>query len=127
MSVGIGDRATHRGQSIVVFAEASFLGERRWYVRWREGEAFTGWSSEIALESALSDLSTPSWEIGDTVRVGYAPYHRSGTVTDILSMGTGRPLYEVTFPDDPDRYNQDGLGFMQHVHSVVVGAEVLDV
>ena len=126
MSVLIGDRATYRGETVVVIGPATFLDQRRWHVRYRNGESFTGWSSEVAPESALADVSTPSFEVGDEVQVGFAPYRRKGTVSAIESGA--RTLYEVTFAEDDDRYETEGgVRFIQHEHTVTVGAEFLDI
>jgi hypothetical protein len=73
----------------------------------------------------LSGLSTPSWEIGAEVRVGWAPYRRKGTVTAIFSEE--RPFYEITFAEDDDRYETEGgVRFKQHEHTSVVGAESIE-
>ena len=126
MSVKIGDRATFMGESGLLMGEASFLNERRWHFRYRNGKARTGWSTMIAEESALSNLTTPSWDVGDTVRVGFTPNRRKGSVTAI-AQEAGRAIYTVTYPEDRNRFETaEGTRWIQDAHDVVVGAEYLD-
>jgi len=123
MSVTIGDRATYMGETGIIVLAAPFLDEPRWLFRYRNGKARTGWSALIAAESALSDVTTPTWDVGDSVRVGFTPNRRKGTVTAITQEG-GRAIYEVTFPAE-DQKTEDGTKWIQEANTSLVGAEFL--
>lgn len=125
MSVQVGDRATYRGESVIVFAPAPFLGEPRWMVRYRNGEARTGWTHEVARESDLADRSRPSWEVGDSVRVGWTPYRRSATVTAVTTDAAGRALYTLTLPEKKER-TPGGTRWLREAYEVTIGAEHID-
>lgn len=124
MSVKIGDRATFKGEAGIITGEASFLDNRRWHFRYRNGKAPTGWSTMVADESALTSVTTPTWEIGDSVRVGFTPIRKTGEVTAITTVG-GRAIYEVTFPDKKQE-TDEGTRWLQDAHSSLVGAEFVD-
>jgi hypothetical protein len=103
MSVQKGDRGTYRGRPIIVLVETSFLKERRWVVKSRDGSVRSGWRQEVALESMITGVTTPSWEIGDSVKVGWHPHARKGTVSAIGTDEAGQILYTVDFPEDDTR------------------------
>jgi len=125
MSVQIGDRASYRGESVIVIAPAPFLAEERWTVRYRNGEAHTGWSREIAPASALTSRTRPTWEVGDSVRVGWTPFRESGTVTAVSTGDDGRARYTVTIPEDTER-TPEGTRFVKEAYDLVLGAEHID-
>ena len=128
MSVKTGDRATFRGESGIVMGPAPFLGENRWFFRYRNGEADTGWSMEIAPESGLSAVTTPTFTVGQSVKVGFAPPgRRKATVTAITQEG-GRAIYEVEYPEDDQTYETEGgVHWIVDAHGGLVGAEFLDI
>ena len=125
MSVQVGDRATYRGESVIVMAKAPHLGGDRWYLRYRDGETITGWSMAVALGSDLADRTRPTWETGDSVRVGWTPYRRSGTVTAVGTFGDGRASYTVQVPQKTEE-TPGGTRFYHEAYDTVLGAEHID-
>lgn len=126
MSIRAGDRAVYRGESVIIMGPAPFLGEAQWSVKIRDGSVRSGWRGMTAAESALSLVTRPAWEIGDSVLVGFTPYRRRGTVTAITTEA-GRIRYNVTFAEDGNRFKtEEGTRWIQDAHDVVVGAEYLD-
>lgn len=126
MSIHVGDRATYRGQSVVVMEPASFLGERRWKVtRTRVAPylSFLLWNEAIAKESALSNITAPSFQVGDSVRVGIHP-KAPVAVVDSIVTGLDRPFFSVTIPAEI-RKTDAGTRWQQDAYEVTLGGELL--
>lgn len=126
MSVKIGDRATYRGESGIIMGEASYLAERRWYFKYRNGEAESGWTREIAPQSGLSAVTTPTFIVGQAVRVGFAPPGREKATIAAVTQEGGRSIYEVLYPEDDQHETEEGTRYIIDAHSGLVGAEFLD-
>ncbi len=121
-TVRVGSRASYRGKRVVVIAAAPFLAERQWMVRWPlAGE---GWGSDVALESMLGGVENPSWEVGASVLVGWAPYRRRGEV-EAVSVNGDRTVYAVRLPAE-ERETKEGVRWLRDSHLVRVGPEEIE-
>jgi len=124
-TVTLGSRVRYRGRDCVVVGSASYLQERRWFVRFPLGESRTGWASDVALESALSEVQNPTWEVGASVRVGWGDYRRSGTVEAVTVREDGRRVYSVRLPAEV-RETEQGTRWLRDSHLVMVGADEIE-
>ena len=127
MSVRIGDRATFRGQRVVIMEKAPFLGQRRWKVlRLRVSSRVPGpigWYQAIAPESSLSQIEPPSFEEGDRVRIGTHPRAHWGTITELLGGGV-RPRFRVRVPERV-RTSKNGVKWIRTPFTMTLGGESL--
>lgn len=126
MSVYMGDRATYQGASVVVMEPVSFLGENRWRVEKMIPPTSIlrvfSWGSAIACESDLSNVQSPSFQDGDSVRVGSHPKALVGTITAVIF--SDRPLYEVTIPSKI-RISPEGIRWTRDEMVMTLGGEAL--
>jgi hypothetical protein len=126
MSVRTGDRATYRGHSVIVNGPAPAIDGPRWDVLWKNGKASSGWTHDIAEESALSGVTRPSWEIGAAVKVGFSPIRESGTIAGVTTDDGGDLVYSVTIPADDNRRTEEGVRWTRDAYTLEAKANVLD-
>ena len=118
-----GDRAVYKGERWVVTEPGPFLGDRQWRLRRRDASTITGWVGALARESALTDVVTPTFTVGEPVTVG-APRFR-GTVVAIEGTD-GRPIYVVMIPEEV-RTSPGGTRYLRDAQPTRVGAELLNI
>ena len=127
MAVKAGDRATFRGEACIVMGRAPHLSGSRWLVQWRDGSTITGWASGIAPEASLGSVTTPTFTMGQIVKVGFSPYRQRGTISAITTDENGAIRYTVTLPQDRHTFKTEGgTRWINPAHEVVVGPEQLD-
>ena len=125
-AIQLGTRATLSGRRVIVVGKGAFLtGEQNWHVRWPSGDSRTGWAGLTVAEGDLSDPSTPTWEVGDEVLVGWSPLTRKGTVTEVGTDGPGRTVYRIDI-EQLEEVTEGGVRWLPGTTHVTVGPEQVD-